>query len=153
MIPRWDLPLDLKSLSSPLLSPSISGLTHIYSKSMHCMEKLLPQKMLTFPKLSKISCNTLWLFSLKKAPAHLSGLSTLLDHSTCREKQSTVKTGPAIENRGGGQSRRWAFTTGRPVGPHRRWLTTHRAPERWAEQTLKHQEKHQTRSSEKSPRF
>ena len=39
------------------------------------------------------------------------------------------------------------------MAPHRCWLTARRAPERWAVQTLKHQEKHQTRSSEKRPRF
>ena len=153
MISRWDLPLDLKQLSSPRLSPSISGLTHIYSKSMHCMEKLLPQDMLTFPKLSRISHSTLQSLSLKKAPEHPPGLSTFLDPSTCEERQSTVRTSPAAGKQGRGQSRGQAFNTGHSAAAHRCWLTACRAPERWAVQTLKHQEKHQTRSSEKSPRF
>ena len=126
MIPRWDLPSDLKPLSSPRLSPSISGLTHIYSKSMHCMEKLLPQEMLTFPKLSRISRSTLRLLSLKKAPAHLSGLSRVLDPSTCEERQSTVRNSPATGKQGRGQSRGQAFTTGCSVAAHRCWLTARR---------------------------
>ena len=67
---------------------------------MHCMEQLLPQEMLTFPKISRISRNTLQLLSLKKAPEHPPGLSTLLDPSTCEERQSTVRNSPAAGKQG-----------------------------------------------------
>ena len=60
---------------------------------------------------------------------------------------------PCRRKTGKGQSRGQVFTTGHSVAPLGCWLTARRAPERWAVQTLKHQEKHQTRSSEKHPRF
>jgi len=58
------------------------------------MEKLLPQDMLTFPKLSRIFRSTLRSLSLKKAPEHPPGISILLDPSTCEERQSTVRNSP-----------------------------------------------------------
>ena len=64
------------------------------------MEKLLPQEMLTFPKISRISRNTLQLLLLKKAPEHPPGLSTLLDPSICEERQSTVRNSPATGKQG-----------------------------------------------------
>ena len=63
---------------------------------MHCMEKLLPQEILTFTKLSRISRNILQLLSLKKAPENLSVFSKLLDPSTCEERQRTVRNSPAV---------------------------------------------------------
>ena len=107
--------------------------------------------MQTFPKLNRISSNTLRSLSLRKAPVHLSQLSPLPDSSACDEKQSAVKNSVSTKGKTGrGGVGEDPALQGVLRLRNRCWLPAHRAPERRAVQTLKHQ---RNRPWGKSSRF